>query len=132
MSDARPIRITPSGLVLEDRRVFCKIQTTYDGSVSPTRLASVWLPGGTVVGARTYIHHNSNTPSNYTVQLRSFDGVTTHLSQNLSGTTGEAVTTFASDYTVSASGSWFSVYVTAPGSSADLYLRGILFTVGGA
>lgn len=134
MSDARTISIK-SGLQQDARLIHCNCQAAYSGDTLSQQIATIFLPGGTLQGANTYIHFHcvGSGASNYTVELRSLDGLTTHLTRNLTGAAStEIALAFSSNFTIPANGAWYTVYVTAPSTGDQLYIRGILFTVGGA
>lgn len=132
MTDARTISIK-AGLQQDHRLIHCNCQAAYSGDTLSQQIATIFLPGGELQGANTPIHyHCLGDASNYDVELRSLDGLTTHASRTLDNVPStEWYVTLDTDFTVPPGGDWYTVYVTAPSTGDQLYIRGILFSIGG-
>lgn len=132
MTDARTISIK-AGLQQDHRLIHCNCQAAYSGDTLSQQIATIFLPGGELQGANTPIHyHCLGDASNYDVELRSLDGLTTHASRTLDNVPStEWYVTLDTDFTIPPGGDWYTVYVTAPSTGDQLYIRGILFVIGG-
>lgn len=129
MSDARVIAVKDVDSLENPKIVYAKGSPS--AVVTTTRVATVYLPGGTLHGAASTVEFVTDGFGAFSIEFRDLTGSTSYWSKDITGIGGvEEYDTLDASFIVPGDGEWYAIYATPVAASPTI--RGLHFVVGGA